>query len=1263
MRRILLLIIGLGMLSISSLAQIGNGAIKGAILEAPDFKTPVPYANVSLWQGGNLVTGAVTDLEGVFELKAINPGEYTIKLSSMGFADKKLKGIRVKPNKTVYISEHDAAMVSEANILIGVDIDAELEVTREIIDMDGVTTDGYDEKEFMAVPGRNLAAKLKGLPGIIGNENGSGDIFVKGQKPDAGYYLVNGVKMKSISGIPMTSVSGLEAYTSGLPASIGDATGAVISITTKSATEEFHGGIEHVTSGFKLGDRYYGADAFGYNLTEFSLSGPLMVKTINDSTKETQLGFFVAGNYSHQLDPRPSAVGAWKIKDEALADLQLNPLRTGFSENSVIPNSDYLRLDDFERVDVRPNTSRTAINLTGNIDVNTTKNTTLTFGGAVNSRSGNRYDYDHSLLDFNNYPMESTLDWQLYGRFTQRFQNVDEKGVPKGLIANASYTIQADYSRSQFKRENEAFKDDFFKYGYLGRFTTYQTVDFAIAQDSTTGIYGNIQQTFRDTLITFEPGDANPELARFTQRYYELNGWEGFNGEGQAMFDPDRIDALANYNNIQSGGGLINGDNLDSRSRSVYGMWVYNNDLVNAQGGMTDNYSERLSEQLRLTGQGTADIGNHSIVLGFEYEQRVERGYSLNPRALWTIARQRSNTHLEQLDFQNGNISYPGPTIVYDRLNAAPGPYDASDEQSFIDYNMRKVVGLDADGTDFLDINSIDPDLYRIEYFAADELYNSGNSLVSYYGYDPYSNRTSERSQFDDFFSAKDEFGNPTRPIDAFRPVYVAGYIEDQFEFRHINFRIGLRVDQYDANQNILKDKYVLFPTVKAGEEEAKDLLAEERSDHPGNIGDDYVVYVDNVQAPTEIVGYRNGDVWYNTEGAELSDAGALRVSNGLPAPLLVNKNATSSTNVTSESFEDYTPTPSFMPRIAFNFPIARESKFYAHYDILTKRPTVGNRLDPSDYYYLESRASSAQLNNPDLKPERTTSYEVGFEQKVTYNSAISIAAFYTESRDMVQATRVFDAYPIEYQTFENLDFSTVKGMTVSYDYRRVKHLAFRASYTLQFAEGTGSSATSQLNLARSGAANLRAPIRLSYDQRHQITANVDYRFGDQKVEGAKYVMENVWVRNSGVNLQVRGGSGMPFNPQTNFTSSALFSNTPSPLQSGTINSANLPWKFRFDLGVDRMFFLERADTNKDDYALTASIQVLNLLNARTLNNVYRATGNPDDDGYLNSAGGQVFAENQNSEAAFQEYYAMKLMDPNNWELPRRIQVGIRMNF
>ena len=175
-------------------------------------------------------------------------------------------------------------------------------------------------------------------------------------------------------------------------------------------------------------------------------------------------------------------------------------------------------------------------------------------------------------------------------------------------------------------------------------------------------------------------------------------------------------------------------------------------------------------------------------------------------------------------------------------MNSAPGDYTAEDEQSFIDYNMRKATGLDPEGVDFLDVNSIDPGLYRIEYFAADELYNGGSSIVSYYGFDPYGNRTSSRSNFDDFFTAKDEYGNLTRPIDAYRPVYSAGYIEDKFEFRDINFRVGVRIDQYDANQQVLKDPYVLFPTVKAGEQEALDLLGEGMNNHPANIGDDFVV-------------------------------------------------------------------------------------------------------------------------------------------------------------------------------------------------------------------------------------------------------------------------------------------------------------------------------------------------------------------------------------------------------------------------------------
>ena len=492
----------------------------------------------------------------------------------------------------------------------------------------------------------------------------------------------------------------------------------------------------------------------------------------------------------------------------------------------------------------------------------------------------------------------------------------------------------------------------------------------------------------------------------------------------------------------------------------------------------------------------------------------------------------------------------------------------------------------------------------------------------------------------------------------------MAGFIEDKFEFEDLIFRVGLRVDRFDANQQVLKDPYVLFPTIKAGDDASLEFLGEGQANHPGNIGDDYVVYVDNVENPTAILGYRDGDTWFNAAGAEMSDASALRVSNGLPAPLLEeeNRQRNNSVDITAESFEDYAPQTNFLPRVAFSFPISDEANFFAHYDVLTKRPTIGNRLDPSDYYFLESRASAAELNNPALQPERTIDYEVGFQQALNKDMALKISAFYRESRDLVQVVRVFDAYPIEYRTFENIDFATVKGTTITYELRQTKNLTMRASYTLQFAEGTGSSATSQLNLARTGEPNLRAPSRLLYDQRHQIVANVDYRYSSGTYYDGPLLGNKQILKNTGFNLQMRGGSGEPYNPQKNFTSAGLFTNNPAPLQQGALNSSNLPWRFRFDLSIDRDFAYAVGENNRN-IGINVSLQILNLLNTRNINNVYRATGNPDDDGFLNSALGVQTVGEQNSPSSFTEYYTLRLWNPANWELPRRVRLGVRVNF
>ena len=49
-----------------------------------------------------------------------------------------------------------------------------------------------------------------------------------------------------------------------------------------------------------------------------------------------------------------------------------------------------------------------------------------------------------------------------------------------------------------------------------------------------------------------------------------------------------------------------------------------------------------------------------------------------------------------------------------------------------------------------------------------------------------------------------------------------------------------------------------------------------------------------------------------------------------------------------------------------------------------------------------------------------------------------------------------------------------------------------------------------------------------------------------------------------------------------------------------------------------------------------------NVFNTLNITNVYRATGNAGDDGYLNAARFQTSISTQNNEEVFRYYYAMK---------------------
>ncbi len=139
----------------------------------------------------------------------------------------------------------------------------------------------------------------------------------------------------------------------------------------------------------------------------------------------------------------------------------------------------------------------------------------------------------------------------------------------------------------------------------------------------------------------------------------------------------------------------------------------------------------------------------------------------------------------------------------------------------------------------------------------------------------------------------------------------------------------------------------------------------------------------------------------------------------------------------------------------------------------LTQRPqSLGLiRFNPVSYSNL-ARGQSAAVSNPDLKPEKTTDYEITFQQKLSKSSALSISAFYKELRDMIQIINVQFAHPISYTTYGNIDFGTVKGLSFAYDLRRTSNIRMNVSYTLQFADGTGSDPNTSAGILSSTGTN-----------------------------------------------------------------------------------------------------------------------------------------------------------------------------------------------
>lgn len=1214
MARNLLLTLFLGMFSVALVAQTSLG---GKITEE-ETGEPVLFGNVALYKGGVLITGTETDLDGNYNFANIDPGTYDVEASYVGLQSQRVTDVVVFAGKA-----------NKLNIVMGaggVNLD-EVIVTGykvPLIEQDN-TTQGrtITSDDIKNLPTRNISALAANAAGVSQADEGD-NIYMKGSRNDATYYYVDGIRVQG-NLVPETEIDQLQVITGGIEAQYGDVTGGIISITTKGPSNDFSGSIDAETSEY--------LDPYRNSLIGLSLSGPL----VKNSKGESLLGFRLAGRYTYRYDDDPPAIPVYRVSDEKLRELEANPVLPLGTGGKQIAAEEVVGPNDVQVLDANPFEDREIMNVTAKLDARLSKAIDLTLSGSYAQDIDRFTPANWQVYNSHNNPYDTETDYRANFRFRHRLgsQNTsggDTEAGKASPIQNASYIIQLGFEKNFVDRSDFQHGDNLFNYGYIGNWD-YEWVP-QISFDNFGVPVGHTD--FTRQFNSYTPGTINPVLAAY-----------------------NNASDISDANDIEVTNGQIS--TLYRRAFDFHQNVGYVYDLYRKQED--DILTLNLTGNFDLVTGKSSSSGRHNIQFGIMYEQRTLRRYDVSPFDLWLLGDQLANRHIIGVDTNNvvDQIAFPqgfGDTVfvdIYDRLTDL-----SSYQNSRFFREIRRVTGQGLN--EYVNVQGVSPDLMDISMFSAQEL-NDQNNLV-YYGYDYLGNKLDQNVTFDDFFTSRDADGIRDFPVAAMRPIYASAYIQDKFTFKDIIFRLGLRVDRYDANTKVLKDPYSLYEIMGAD-----DFHNEFGGERPGNIGDDFRVYVTSDNGE-EIKAYRDGDQWYRANGTPVNDGNQIFESGGLVFPKIQNIKARTNTSyIKSEDFDqdaalkDYEVQVNWMPRLAFSFPISDEANFFAHYDILVQRPASNNIVTALDYFYwienFENGRRGIPKNNANLLPERTVDYEVGFQQKLSNTSALKIAAYYKEMRNMVQRrTYLYVPNLITYDTYDNQDFGTVKGFTFTYDLRRTGNISAQIAYTLQYADGTGSDPNSQRGLTQRG--NLRTLFPLSFDERHRFNINLDYRYQSGKRYNGPVVMGTDILANTGLNVQAVAVSGRPY---TQKLVPARFGGDGTV---GALNGARLPWNFTINARLDKSFVLGGKEGRKG-LNCNVYIRVSNLLNTQNWRNVYQASGTPYDDGFLQSPRGQaeinnLVASNRNLDN-YLASYQWRMLNANYFSLPRRIFVGAQFGF
>ena len=251
------ILIGLVSLGTRALGQGTNGSLTGQITDQSG--AAIPGAAVTLTNvDTDLVQSIVTDGQGVYLFKLVPPGNYSLKVNAGAFADYVQKGIVINAN--LYATQNVHLKVAGAKgETVNVTADAEL-INTTSAEL-GTTIDEHSVSE-LPLNGRDPSSLALLAPGMINAMSHGGEgiqsgfsfptetaASSNGGRQGSTYYMLDGVSNMdnyTAATSPMPNADATQEFrliSNNFSAVYGFSAGGVVSVATKSGTNQFHGGV------------------------------------------------------------------------------------------------------------------------------------------------------------------------------------------------------------------------------------------------------------------------------------------------------------------------------------------------------------------------------------------------------------------------------------------------------------------------------------------------------------------------------------------------------------------------------------------------------------------------------------------------------------------------------------------------------------------------------------------------------------------------------------------------------------------------------------------------------------------------------------------------------------------------------------------------------------------------------------------------------------------------------------------------------------